>query len=117
MIILLFRLIILFLISCVSTHEAEYQIRYDLNKPDTIVKLPAILNEISGLTDIDNNYIACTQDELGIIFIVDVNTGKIREQYEFEAIGDFEGLTNVNGTFYILRSDGRITCFSIGSNK
>lgn len=109
MILLLFRVIILFQISCIPTQETDYRIKYDLNKPDAIVKLPAVLNEVSGLTDIDNNYIACTQDELGIIFIVDVNTGKIKEQYEFEPIGDFEGLTYVDGSFYILRSDGRIT--------
>ena len=103
------RLFIIFLFSCISSNPVEYEFNYDLNKPDAVIQLPAELNEISGLTDIDNKYIACTQDELGIIYIVNINTGKIENKYQFEPIGDFEGLTNVDGTFYILRSDGRIT--------
>lgn len=102
-------LIIILFISCTETTNAQYEIRYNINKPDAVVELPVQLNEISGLTDIDKNFIACTQDELGIIFIVDINSGKIKEQYKFEPIGDFEGLTRVNNSFYILRSDGRIT--------
>ena len=102
-------LFVFYFISCSANTNAQYEFRYNLNKPDAVLQLPSILNEISGLTDMDNNFIACTQDELGIIFIVDVTTGKIKEQYPFEPIGDFEGLTRVNNSLYILRSDGRIT--------
>ncbi|HUM48248.1 MAG TPA: SdiA-regulated domain-containing protein [Chitinophagales bacterium] len=84
---------------------AEYQ----LDRPDKKYVLPEILNEVSGLTDIDVNNIACVQDELGIIFIYHLPDQTISNQYHFEPIGDFEGLTRVDNTMYILRSDGRLT--------
>lgn len=95
-------------LSCNNENQG-YDFKYNLNSPDKVLELPAILNEVSGLTDIDNEYIACTQDELGIIFIVSLKDGTIKERYEFEPIGDFEGLTYVDGAFYVLRSDGRLT--------
>ncbi len=59
---------LLFISSLFTVIDGGYKIRYDINSPDKVFKLPPILNEISGLTEIDNNHIACTQDELGIIF-------------------------------------------------
>lgn len=84
-------------------------IHYQLNVPDKKYELPAILNEVSGLTDIDADNIACVQDELGIIFIYNLAKESIAAQYPFEPVGDFEGLTRVGNSMYILRSDGRLT--------
>ena len=42
---------------------------YDWNKPVTQFELPKILQEISGLTDINDETIACVQDEDSIVFI------------------------------------------------
>jgi hypothetical protein len=79
---------------------------YDLANPDKILTLPAILHEISGLTEIDSTSFACIQDENGILFIYDVIKNQIRYQYIFHSDGDYEGITRVGDIFYVLRSDG-----------
>lgn len=92
-----------------STSNAQSTFKYDLDKPVVQYQLPEILNEISGLTDIDSTHVACVQDELGIIFIYNFRSGKIVSQHRFDSIGDFEGLTYTKNALYILRSDGRLT--------
>jgi len=82
---------------------------YDLNQPIYVHSLPKELEEVSGLSDFDESHVACVQDEKGIIYILDLATGKISNQFEFESDDDFEGITFVNPSFYVLRSDGRIT--------
>jgi hypothetical protein len=79
---------------------------YDLSSPDRILILPAILHEISGLTEIDSTSVACVQDEKGILFIYDVNKNEIKRQYRFAPDGDYEGITRAGKIFYVLRSDG-----------
>ncbi|HNS13274.1 MAG TPA: hypothetical protein PKM97_11730 [Bacteroidia bacterium] len=79
---------------------------YDLSDPDELIVLPDILREVSGLTDIDNNTFACIQDEDGILFIYDIHKNDIHKQYNFHVEGDYEGITRVDSTMYILRSDG-----------
>jgi uncharacterized protein YjiK len=82
---------------------------YDLDRPDVQHNLPPILDEISGLTDIDTTCVAAVQDELGIVFIYNFKKGEIVTQYDFDKPGDFEGLTYAKNALYILRSDGRLT--------
>ncbi len=71
-------------------------------------ELPDILNEISGIATMDNNRMACIQDEDGIIFIYNLNTSKIEQKIEFGDSGDYEGIALVGTTAYVLRSDGSI---------
>ncbi|MFN6378734.1 MAG: hypothetical protein ACK4WD_05630 [Flavobacteriales bacterium] len=74
--------------------------------PDRSSVLPDILHEISGLTDIDSTTFACIQDENGILFIYDTGKDAITEQYKFNIDGDYEGITRVDRTIYVLKSDG-----------
>jgi uncharacterized protein YjiK len=82
---------------------------YDLNQPTFVHALSKELEEVSGLSDFDESHVACVQDEKGIIYILDLATGAISNQFEFESDDDFEGVAFVNPSFYVLRSDGRIT--------
>src|SRR5690606_34512156 len=84
----------------------QENIPYDLTKPDTRIELQNDLLEISGLTDLNDQQVACVQDENGIIYVLDISTGKIRKKYIFGGDGDYEGITRVEKTLYILRSDG-----------
>jgi hypothetical protein len=81
---------------------------YDLTKPDASYILPDTLREISGLTDLDSISFACIQDENGILFIYDAFKNEIIKQYTFHIDGDYEGITRVEKTIYILRSDGTL---------
>lgn len=82
---------------------------YHFSEPDEKIYLPAILHEVSGLTMIDQNTFACVQDEVGIVFFYNMKTKAIDKRIEFEKKGDFEGISEVNGDLFILRSDGHLT--------
>lgn len=79
---------------------------YDFNAPVTTIRLPKILHEISGLTTIDNSTIACVQDEDGIVFIYDWQKEEIIKELNFGKAGDYEGVTRVENSIFVLRSDG-----------
>jgi len=81
---------------------------YDLSKPDKSVVLPDILYEVSGLTNIDATTFACIQDEKGILFIYDAEKNAIKRQCTFHIDGDYEGITRVDDTMYVLQSDGTL---------
>jgi len=81
---------------------------FNFKKPDIKLNLPFELREISGLTNISENEIACVQDENGIIFIYDLKADSIIRQYQFGSNGDYEDLTFVDSVFYILRSDATL---------
>jgi uncharacterized protein YjiK len=69
-------------------------------------KLPKELKEISANVFVDDVRMACVQDNDGIIYTYNLQTEKIDDQIQFAGKGDFEGLTLVRNTFYVLRSDG-----------
>ena len=96
-------------LSCASDYSnTRNSSDYDLSNPIQTLILPDTLREISGLTDIDHSTFACIQDENGIVFIYDFIRNKIQRQLPFHIDGDYEGITRVENTLYILRSDGRI---------
>jgi uncharacterized protein YjiK len=81
---------------------------YNFTQPDITFILPDTLHEISGLTELDGSTVACVQDENGIVFIYDIVNNMIREQHPFHVDGDYEGITRVGKTIYVLRSDGML---------
>ncbi len=101
-------LLLLFTSTTLSSF-GQWTFGYNLEEPGIRHQLPNILNEISGLTDIDSTHVACVQDEIGTVFIYNFKTGDIVSQHRFDSIGDFEGLTYTSKALYILRSDGRLT--------
>lgn len=81
---------------------------FDLNHPDELIKLPVKLKEISGITFLSKNKIACVQDEKGTIFIYDIHKDKLKESIDFGGDKDYEAIANVNDTIFVLRSNGDI---------
>ncbi|MCY2957238.1 MAG: SdiA-regulated domain-containing protein [Planctomycetota bacterium] len=79
---------------------------YDLSKPLRVFTLPAELREISGITAIDANTVACVQDEKGAIYFFDLREGRVVRRAKFGPKGDYEGLAVVRDEFFVLRSDG-----------
>lgn len=90
--------------SCAQNKLQEYNIE----NPDKKIELPEILQEVSGITEMDSTHVICVQDENGILFVLDINTGEITKQFTFGEDGDYEGITRVENTIYILRSDGAL---------
>jgi DNA-binding beta-propeller fold protein YncE len=70
--------------------------------------LPVVLKEVSGIASIDSIRFACIQDEVGSIFIYNIATSTIQEEIPFAPAGDYEGITLVNDTAWIIRADGKL---------
>lgn len=97
------------LFSCGANYtNNEKTTGYNLTAPEVSFVLPDTLREVSGLTYIDSTSFACIQDENGILFIYDVVKNEIKKQYTFNIDGDYEGITRVGKTIYVLRSDGTL---------
>ncbi len=84
---------------------------YVFSEPDDSFTLDKELEEISGLTMMENGLLGATQDENGILYLLDPGSGDIVETREFGKDGDYEGVELGGGRLYILRSDGRIYVF------
>ena len=70
--------------------------------------LPSILKEISGMSHLDENRLLCIQDEDGYLFDYNLKTSKIEQQIKFAGGGDYESISIVKDTVYVLRSDGKL---------
>ena len=82
--------------------------KYDLAYPVDKYKLPSYLEEISGLSYYGKGKIACVQDEKGYIYILNLEKGKIIDKYEFGNDADYEDITVVGKTAYVLRNNGSV---------
>ncbi|MCM4169542.1 hypothetical protein KCTC52924_00321 [Arenibacter antarcticus] len=71
-------------------------------------ELPPQLREISAIAWLSNDKIAAVQDEVGIIYVYDLKTNRVTEEYKFGDFGDYEGLAVYGEDAFVLRSDGAI---------
>lgn len=88
---------------------------YDFLRPTRTLSLPKVLVEISGVSVVDNRTLWAVQDELGAVFKIDSETGKVLEVLRFTDVGDFEDLVVVGDKVYVLRSDGALFSFGFDS--
>ncbi len=70
--------------------------------------LPKELHEISGIAWVNATHFACVQDEIGTVFLFNIQDNKIDEEIPFGPKGDYEGIALVGNTIYVLRADGVI---------
>ncbi|MDF2436263.1 MAG: hypothetical protein K0Q95_639 [Bacteroidota bacterium] len=99
-------ILLLFIFVAARNDSDENTRHYNLNTPSSSTVLPDILMEVSGLTYLGPNTIACVQDENGVIFNYDLLKSEISKQYRFNIDGDYEGITKVDKNLFVLRSDG-----------
>jgi len=71
-------------------------------------ELPQELVEISANVLIDEQRMACIQDNAGTIYIYNLTSKAIEQKIVFTGKGDFESLVFVEKTFYALRADGHL---------
>jgi hypothetical protein len=70
--------------------------------------LPEDLKEVSGIHYRGNGLFACVQDESGVIYFYNTESGSIEKQISFAGAGDFEGIAQANEVIYVIRADGRL---------
>ena len=108
----------MFFTSCDSTapeekeEEEEVSVSYDFDNPDSNFQLPALLDEISGISFIDDSTLIAVHDETGFIYFIDANSGALTRNINWGDAADYEDIQIVNGDAWILRSDGRL--FELG---
>jgi uncharacterized protein YjiK len=84
----------------------DTQFPYQMGKPDDIISLPNRLTEISGLSHWGNNQLLTVQDEDGKVFIYGLTEKKVVEEFDFGKNRDYEGITHIDSTIYVLEADG-----------
>ena len=84
-------------------------IPYQLEHPDISFSMPDILFEISGLTvSKDGKHLMAIQDENGIVFKINMESGALVDQFNFWKDGDYEGVEVVGDEIYVVKSTGTI---------
>jgi hypothetical protein len=81
---------------------------YNLDHPSEKFKLPDELTEISGIDRYQKSKLVCVNDEKGKVYIYDVKKDELKQGVDFGKKGDYEGITNVNDTIYVLSSNGNL---------
>lgn len=99
-----------------TTTEVE-TFTYDFATPTQRYDLPKVLREISGLSFYKDNQLLCVQDEKGEVFVYDLAKQDIVEKHLFDKPGDYEGVEVAEGEIYVLRSDGKLLNFTMGSKE
>jgi uncharacterized protein YjiK len=85
-----------------------YNFPYNLTEPDKRWKLPKKLVEISGLSTIDEERLACIQDEKGNIYVFNLKEGEVEQKIDFGDDGDYEGVELVGENAWVLKSNGTL---------
>ncbi len=84
--------------------------QYDFSgkNPKSII-LPKKLNEISGLAVTDENRLFTHNDEVGIVYEIDITTGKVIDEFQLgkkKLKKDFEGIAAVEDSLFLVTSSG-----------
>ncbi|MDX1418979.1 MAG: SdiA-regulated domain-containing protein [Rubricoccaceae bacterium] len=83
-------------------------IPYRLDQPDAAFALPDVLQEVSGLTPFGDDRLLAVQDEDGLLYVLDRETGAILAEVPFADSGDYEGVEAVGDAVWVLESDGTL---------
>lgn len=109
---------LLFPVACgSSTEEASGEAwptddsTYVFSEPDAEFTLGIDLEEISGLTFMEDGMLGAIQDEEGDLFIIDPSSGEVVDVRTFGEPGDYEGIELADSLLYILQSDGMVYKF------
>ena len=86
-----------------------YIFPYTLRTPSQVVELDGSLNEISGLSmAYRDTKLACVNDELGKIYLLNTTDGKIQQEIPFWKDADYEGIEIKGTDAYVVKSSGTI---------
>ena len=109
------------IINCSCSNKQKIRkgdiLQYDLTRPNQHYYLPYELQEVSGLTYVNDSIVAMVQDENGILYFFNLNQKKVTRKLEFAKDGDFEGIEFANDTAYAMKSNGDIIRFGLNSRE
>ena len=117
LVILLFSSLPILFAACNTQNARSYPSPpgYDFSRP-YVYKMPTILDEISGVYYYPkDSSIFAIQDEKGWLFKIRLKMPLEIERWKFSNAGDYEDLSLLDSTFYVLKSKGFIEKFKFSS--
>lgn len=91
--------------------QASFTLKgYDLKQP-TVISLPDVLEEISGIFYAGKHSVYAICDDHGSLFKIDMRKPAEPQSWRFDKKRDFEDLFIVGDKFYILNSNGNLYSF------
>lgn len=104
---LLLILIITLIMSCGNRSKNEHD-RPSVDSIVSIIEVPEKLQEISGISFINDSVVAAIEDETGVLYFFDLNKKKIIREFTFAEDGDYEDIAKKGDDMYVVRADGVI---------
>lgn len=95
----------------------QSEIYYDLKRPEQKYFLPYVLSEVSGLTWVRDNTVACVEDEGGKVYLYDMSKREIVQAVRFAKPGDFEGVEIIGNHIYTMKSSGDLYHFDLDERR
>jgi len=114
--VVVFSILIILAVSC-SRNSKSYASPpgYNFSKPN-VYKLPTILDEISGVAFYPKDSgIFAIQDEKGWLFKIHLKKPLQIERWKFSNGADYEDVSRVDSTFFVLRSKGVVERFKFAT--
>jgi len=101
--------VLITLMSFCQSHDIPFKKGlYNLGNPDHRYTMPASLEEISGISWTGKGTLACIEDENGIVYCYSLEKEKVVSEVKFGKDGDYEDISVVKNTAYVLKSNGHI---------
>lgn len=82
--------------------------QFDFGKPASVAALPKALREISGMVALDDERVACVQDEKGNLYEARVCDGELLRKCAWLPDGDYEAVARIDDAWHFARSDGAL---------
>lgn len=95
------------------TPADDYTFPYNIGKKGYRTELGMALKEVSGITSLNLDQVMAIQDEKGLLYTVDINTGNIVSQVSFDKDRDYEDLCLVGDHVFVLERDGDLYQFHL----
>jgi uncharacterized protein YjiK len=105
--------------ACITLEEERPRLiksgkyEYCLANPEIVYELPGRLEEVSGLDYLGDGIILCIEDEKGVLYFYNTRQKKVTREIEFAKSGDYEGVTHIGNTAYVIKSNGKLYSFPI----
>lgn len=87
-------------------NTASDEFAYDLLNPSKKYFMGYSLEEISGLSYVSNDLLACIQDESGKLYLYNTKKKTITRRVKFHKGGDYEGIEILDQVAYVIKSNG-----------
>lgn len=81
---------------------------YQFDRPSLSLVLPEELLEVSGLTALPGGRLGTVQDEDGVVYVLNRESGTVEGRLPFGDNGDYEGIEWVGDKAYVLMSGGTV---------